>query len=351
MGEKEVEYINKFTKSKYGAYIIILFFVITINGIYLRLNNLTNVDEFSTLAVPAILAGKDWSALSSVAGFHGYGASILLTPFFFFISDGVLLYKISLILCLLFRVICTFISFWIAKNVFELGENKSLIVALVCNFGMLSSDDGAALSSLMEVPLTLITLVFLFFVLKAQFGNKKRYWIFAGVVLAYGSLIHSRILIVYFSVIIILLIYALKYRKLNKTIAILLGISFLISYVLFSQLDSIIMDLVYKTDSGVELITTTSGIATTRIATYASWLFDGDLLQSFIKLFLSLMGAFSFYSFGTIWIFLYACVWYIINNIGKNNLQPKEQMIMGISLFGVSNFLIMNYIFNKNFPP
>lgn len=56
------------TKDK--KYVLILIgLVCLIDGIFLGITRMQNTDEFTSLAVPAFLAGKDWSDLVSKYNF------------------------------------------------------------------------------------------------------------------------------------------------------------------------------------------------------------------------------------------------------------------------------------------
>lgn len=349
---KEFKYRNNdmfWNKVKKGIHPIcskwILFLIISailIDGVYLTLDYMTNTDEFSSIAVPAYLSGKNWSDLCSNLDFHGYGSVILLSPFFQFLKTGVEIYKLCQVECLVFRIICMLLTFYIVHVFGGIEERESFFITVICNFSVISPEDGVALSAMTEVPLSLILLIVCYLILKID-EKQLRYDIFLGVVLAISMVVHSRAIVVIGATVIVLLTYCVINKKITKN-AIVFVLALAGCVYMVSLCDAEIQRVVYRLAEGEQLDTNTFTLASTRTIPYLAKLFDVELLKTICITFLSLLGSYTVYTFGFIWIVLISNIWYLISEV-KNKFGKRDYKIdvfWYVVLFGVVSWLGMN---------
>ncbi len=116
-------------------------FIILIVSLY-NLGNLNQIyilhDEFGYWNNAAFLAGYDWSGISSMSPYYSFGYSIVLTPFFFFFSDPVNMYRAAIVLNALLYVFSFLLSVSCTKRLFRdlsfpFTATVCLLTALYCN--------------------------------------------------------------------------------------------------------------------------------------------------------------------------------------------------------------------------
>lgn len=91
-------------------------------------------DEFGYLANAAFLAGKDWSGVTSISPYYSYGYSLLLVPLFWFDLTPEIMYKIIILMNVLFYLVSYVISFVCFCKLFKSYNRAKL--ALFCTIVM-----------------------------------------------------------------------------------------------------------------------------------------------------------------------------------------------------------------------
>lgn len=205
------KFLNKFL---YPSILVILIFIM--NMPYLQLDTFSNTDEFTSLAVPAFLAGYDWSPASSLSGFHGYGFTAWLFPVFKLLKNPAIIYKCALILCMVVKMGCGLLTFKICRYELNLDNKNSFLIGLSYIIGSLGPDDTCGLSVMSEIPFTFLNLLIIVCMLKSYHSKdkiKSSYSFLVGLLLAYCYTLHSRCIILYFSFTVIYLLYKLLYKR------------------------------------------------------------------------------------------------------------------------------------------
>lgn len=332
------------TKHKIIVYFILIFFTVLFNGAYLTLNYLTNNDEFSSIASIVSICGKDWSSLASESSYHGFGGIIYLIPFLK-IFPSINIYKCIQIGCLVLRVFCVIITYELGLELLKCEKSKAVILAIVCNIGTLQPDASAALSAMTEVPVTFVTLMISYLVFLCFKNDKNRVYFLAlaGFLAGFASSIHSRIIIMYFSIIICMFLAAFMNRKIWKSL-ILFVMSFVMFYFLFKILIDKVNSNVYLVSDSKELVTSTSGILKTRLLHYIFILFDFKKNAIIVKTFFAQLGNYTFLSFGMIWILLLSNLLFIISEVKKiknKTIEKQERLQLLLTIFGCINLFVM----------
>ena len=337
------------TKDK--KYVLILMgLVCLIDGIFLGITRMQSTDEFTSLAVPAFLAGKDWSDLVSKYNFHGYGITILLTPLFYFIKNGVLLYRVCLIECLLIRVISSVLTYKILRKELGVSENWALWSCILVNFSTLNADDGLVLSAMSEVPMAFVLLLVSIAMIKmwTSENTKKKLALLSviGFILAYATIIHSRVIIIWAAFFLTNLIYIIREKKgLLKELKYVcfFAILFIAFWFLINQVDQLIYADLYKRGNS-EVANTTMYVAG-NIGGQLKKLLNFNYIKMCIYILVSLLSTQGYYTFGTIWIAVIFNVYYILKNIKKKKNESekdKTDVLLYFSLFAVLGWIGMN---------
>lgn len=123
---------------KYGDYIvsvlsvlILKIMIIFVSGYPMRVTG----DELFLFALPAKLAGLDWSGCMYNYRYYGYGFSIFLVPLFKLIEEPLILYRIVLIMVAIIQSIIPLMCCYILKNVFRIKDKKiNIMITFCCSF-------------------------------------------------------------------------------------------------------------------------------------------------------------------------------------------------------------------------
>lgn len=338
-----------FLDSKYFWIIVIVSIVIAANLPFMSIQYPINTDEFSSLAVPAYYAGHDWSDIISTLSFHGYGFTILFVPIFRLLNDSIYIYKFIMAGALALRIVMALLAFHICESSFSIKYRTSAFIALVCEAGSLKADDGMPVSAMAELPFAFVALLAALFFLKGTENSGKKKITFFGIAslfMAYGYLIHSRSIIMWFSVAVVIMLYLLVYKKIDRRILVFM-VFFVVFLSLFSNIDSCIQSAVYRMDDSENLTNTVSAVASTKINRNLNKLFSPELLKTAIYTFVSLLGALTIYSGGIIWLVTAVNISALYTLWRKK--EPADRPLMVIIAYSIISFYVMNASIAMNF--
>lgn len=326
--------------------VILAIIVIFINGIYLALDNFPNYDEFTSLAMIAQLAGKDWTPLAQVSDFHGYGHLIILVPIIKFISNGILLYKVCMLWMLILRVLMAEIIYTLCKKLFDTNDIQTLIATLICILGNLSPEHQSPIGVLTEFPLAFISTVAIFFTIKGMNEAKNIYryiWIVSSTALVgFGYFIHARVIIMVIaylsSYVILLFLKKISCAKVKwMDIGVCLGSLFAFC-LLFKYINGLFVDFLY---GGVYLSNSHEVVVNEKFNYLLYELTDIKSIKSAIRIFGAQMASYVFYSFGFIGVIIYINIKNIIRILKDSRIQ-EEATVLWISLYGMLGWFGMN---------
>lgn len=318
--------------------VILIFLVAVIDGAWLTFRHPYSIDEMTSIGVPVFFSGVDWTDLMTLRlKWHGFGATILATPFIkiFGIKNAYLILQIE---CLLFRVIACLLTFFISKKYFFLSEVQAAISAVLCNFGTLSPDEGRVLSAMTEVPITLIMIVILSLTIEGGLKQEKRRIATTSLsvtLIVYMALIHSRVLVVALSYVIIIVFSKVFFRRWVISQVSLAAFAFLAiieAIILYGYID----EKLYSFAGEIANTYNSVGNMAANGLSHVFTILEGENLYNFGLVFLSLCGSATFYSFGFIWIAVAVNVTYIYRKIKQNENEFDPLLIA--SLFGLISY-------------
>lgn len=336
------------TKDK-KCVLILIGLVCVINGIFLGITRMQNVDEFTTIAVPALLSGKDWSDLTVSYSFHGYGFAILLTPVFALLKSGTALYMACLIGSLILRIGCAVLAYHMLRKYLEVSEYPAFWISILCDISVFKADDGSALSAMSEIPMALVLMLLSVLLIKYWISEngKKRYGLLAALafVLVYATTIHSRALIIWAAFFVTGIIYYIREKQSIKEILkqlFFFGCMLIVFVLAVKLMNNFIYSELYQASGGKEIANTTMAIAGTT-GKQLKKLLDINLLKMIIYIFAALLSSYGIYTFGTSWLVLALNAWYIVKNIKRNPEESyAKKVLLYLSLLGTLGWLGMN---------
>ena len=332
-------------------YNIIYVFLMTaiiclVDGQYFRLDSFAVKDEFSIMATAAYYAGMDWSdVVANTSGWHGYGAVILLTPLFWFVSDGILMYKLCLLQCLIFRIATAIICYFLVSGDLELPPKYAFGIALVCDLSNLSPDDGNALSALTEVPFNFFAVLIIFLSVKMLKTHKKNSYILSiiiGFLLVYMLTIHSRGIVYIGVYLVAMLIVSIKNRK----HLVYYGVEWLtvfVSYFFYKIVNGNVILDVYTSETMVGSVKNTAeNTVSTGIDKLWRILTNWDEFYAVIKTTIGLAGSFNAFSYGAVVAFTIVIIAYYVKVIRKR--ENYDETLFLITCVGMFGFWGMNFL-------
>ena len=197
-------------------------------------------DEVYTITNAAFFAGYDMSSYMSQKNFYNFGYTMLMAPLYKIFSDPVVIYRSMLIVNALVHAIPVLIAYHILRKFFAQNKITAGAMALVCAGNAINMFFDSFIYN--ELPLSLVVWLCLLLLLElTEASGKRRVALSAllGFVTAYSYILHSRCLILFVTMAIVLILYLLVYKKFiiqpfsfaaAFTVCILIGIR-MVSYV------------------------------------------------------------------------------------------------------------------------
>ncbi|MCI8669290.1 MAG: hypothetical protein HFI34_07205 [Lachnospiraceae bacterium] len=201
---------------------IILFLVVF--GIKIILNLLLKSstlsagnDDIGTMAGAAYFAGLDWSNVISRALYYGWGYSMFMAPAFLLTDNVRLLFQAMLAYNALLLGLSVVICYNILNRIFKI-QNKTfcVLVTLASNFYFIALMDTNIVFN--ETAIIFLTWLIFYILLKMQDNScngrsKIKNTIIMVLIMGYGLTVHTRFVLVWGAVFVMLIIYGLVKKK------------------------------------------------------------------------------------------------------------------------------------------
>lgn len=189
-------------------------------------------DELYLFAVPATLAGYDWSSAMPGYRYYGPGFSVFLTPLFKYMEDPVALYRIALVIITCIQGAISLIAYYIMTHYMQVKNKMFLIITSVMLGYALSLQNTYMYNEHIYVVAVWITILMLFKAYEYRNNNKKHmaYTILLSVVMLYALIVHARAVTLMIAVVIIYVLILLFFRiKIVKIVPLVftLGIGYI----------------------------------------------------------------------------------------------------------------------------
>lgn len=173
-------------------------------------------DNIGSLALPATLAGRDWSGLlEGGIAYYGWGYYILFTPIFALTHNPVTIYTVVCAINIIVLGLISVLIFHIAAKFLSLGKSLYVVMLAVVSSGYVTF---YAWNFTAELPSLLVVWLTAWLVLKAySVADRKKAIIFYSALLAllitYSYNIHTRLIILLPAVIVACLFFYIVYKK------------------------------------------------------------------------------------------------------------------------------------------
>ena len=300
---------------------------------FLYMKSISTTDEFVSIAIPYQLSGADWGDIISSRNWHGYGVTIFLVPFLKYFSSNMIM-PMFLMLGVIVRTLCVLITYFIANKLCKVNSFNSFIICLISSYGFLGNCTYGETNILQELPMVLICLL----VIPLLFNNELKWYktAIAAVFSSYLVLIHSRYLVVYFGIVVVLLVKCYLEKKGYLNILLFLVILGAL-YFGFNYLNTEITKMCFSSSTKTVSNTVSSITKTKSIIAYTERIIRNGIWGTF-KMVMGLLASFTFWSLGLIWFTIFACIKSIKNSLKNKEKFSTEQYI---GLFGIVMFFTM----------
>ena len=208
-------------------------------------------DEVATIASAASLAGYDWSAVVSQAGYYGAGFYWIFAPVFSMTDDPIILYRVLLVGCSLVQALIAPIAYYMLGHYFDIEEKwQRILMALCCSYLVMTR----ATILFNEHILILLVWISVLLLLKLQEYRedkwKKRGYTFLLMgVFAYSMTIHTRMLTFWIALALLLAVYGIIEKRLlvSKSMLLLAGAG---GYALSKKVVAFVQNALWNTANG-----------------------------------------------------------------------------------------------------
>lgn len=295
-------------------------------------------DEYIPLAIPAYLAGNDWSeSISKIGFYYGYGQTIWYTPLFLFLKDGVLIYKFSSVINSIFISFIPVMVYSITYNFFNV-RNKKMATLVAFTVSLVPCYLSITKYVWNETFIYVLTWVVLWlmtklYMLSEENKDCKLLSAVLGFILVYGYSVHGRFLGLIATVFFVIVAYRIILKK-NLINYVYFIVTFIATYLIDGRIKQYFSNKIWLQDNVGELNNTFA----TAINKIILQITNNDTLSAWLR-------AFSTYTFclvvASLGILMLAYVLYFtqIKKYFVNKFQDSEEA--RLLFFGTLSVLAM----------
>ncbi|MDD6071998.1 MAG: hypothetical protein PUC12_14490 [Clostridiales bacterium] len=323
-----------------------------------------SADEVYSMSGASFFAGYNWSSYMHLKKFYNFGYTMIMAPVYKIFSDPVDIYRAMLFFNIIVHGIIVVIAYHVLSQKFKCSKCMSIGIALVstCN-AIILFFRGFIYN---EIPLALVVWLVVWLLLElADSVGKKRIILsgILGMVAAYGYIIHSRCVIIFGTLGVLIVLYLLVYKK-----WLIQPVSFSVVFMGCFYFEKKLLDYVQQNlylkgldvtmPNSVEHVVT----GTWRYSSLTS--FEG--IKKLISSFFSLAGAVTIETGGLLTIVTVVAIYYFIKTFkdyrkGKGNKElfiimvfsfiSLWGMVAAIALTGASNGKVRFVAYTRYFMP
>lgn len=190
----------------------------------------TPQDLFSILYSAAYFAGKDWMEIGhEYSAYYGYGFVALFSWLYRITNDGLLVYRIILVICNLLNVVSCVFCYKIAE-MFQGFSNKYVLYFICIASTAVQGTGWCGIYN--EYALNVCVWAVLYLLVKLCDANmlknvRIKYTVILGVLLAYSCTVHARAVALYILVAFCVIVFWIKEKKIIVHISTMIGMCLL----------------------------------------------------------------------------------------------------------------------------
>lgn len=265
-------------------------------------------DEGPALASAAYFSGKDWSSISSISAYYGFGYYGLFAPLFEMTDNPYVIYFVIVQINAFVQALYGVIAFRIMRKFLKV-DNFFIVTISSCICSYLTTVRPVVYN---EVPLVLLNwLIALTLCILVKIGTDSRKknigTLFLFGLMAYAFTIHTRSIILLLALLLLVLVYRICYEEWLISLRMIpFGIIFV---VVARECVELVQNLVWKSEDRISVANTTInlGIDSLKIFDLTTW-------KSFFLVFIGQISTINLFSGGLFIMSLYIIVKYVLLN-------------------------------------
>lgn len=323
-----------------------------------------SADEVYTMSGASFFAGFNWSSYMKVKKFYNFGYLMLFAPLYKVLDDPVAIYRAMLFGNIVVQAFMAVIVYHILRKKLNCTKCFSLAVTFVstCN-AIILFFRGFMYN---EMPLAIITWLIIWLLLELIDAAKRKRIVFSavlGAVAAYAYIVHSRCIIIYGALAVLVFLFLLVYKK-----WLVQPVSFATVFTACIYFEKLLINYVqtnlYLKGSEVVMQNSVKHVmaGTWRYRSLGTW----DGIKDLIGNFFSLSGALTLETGGLLTIATVIVLYYIIKRfksyrkgqVNKNvfvitifSMISLWGMVAAVALTGASNGKFRFLLYTRYFMP
>lgn len=290
-----------------------------------------SADELYTISNAMFFAGYDVSPFMHLKKFYNFGYSMLMTPLYQLLDNPITIFRVMLICNAVVHAVIMMITYYIIRKKLKCTKCVSITFTLVCSANALMLCFREFMYN--EIPLALIDwLTVLLLIILAECKTKKRvvFSLLLGILMAYAYIIHSRCLILYLALTLVVVLYLCIYRKLLvEPVSFVIG--FAPCYWVGQKLLAYVKEHLYLKGAGEVLTNSVEKVAsgTDKFGILTS--LDG--IKKVIAQLFSLSGSMTLETAGFLTVATVVVLYYLIKNFKKICKGEENKTLFILNMF------------------
>ncbi len=210
-------------------------------------------DDLGVLSVPAYLAGRDWTDIWREVSFYGGGYHILMTPFFLFTSNPIIIYRGVICTYVFFQALIGVIAYHIARKYYQTDALYAGITGVICSYFTYAKSTYVSNEIILLFGLWVIILIFFKLLEYDEKPRRKRiFTICLSVWSCYLLTVHLRSTAIIIAIMVVVLFYFF-FKKKYLVSPIIYFISTFIGYFIAQNFNTLIQKKIWIADASAEL--------------------------------------------------------------------------------------------------
>ena len=302
----------------------------------------TPVDEVSMMALPAYLAGYDWSyAVGKTGYYYGYGLSILYYPLYCIFRNPIILYRSILGFNALIQTIPGFIAFYISDNFFKIRDAKlKIILSLIASYCVCVTATNIMNEHMLYVIAWMIMVCLLKLVICQDYKEKVLFSVILMLSLSYALTCHERAMVFVAAIFVVIIFYAFFEKKILVSIIpslLSLSVGYKIYYLVTNKVRTIIWGYQENISSTNNNLVNQNNVSNTSVEVDFSMIFKEYYWDTGVDIILGQVSTGTMVTGGFLITAFVVFIWILIEkilNFNRENINIFNKYFLYSYLFG-----------------
>lgn len=349
--------LKKLNEKKFVFFVFVLFFVFNFVQIF-AFKMYVQSDDLGYIANAAYFAGYNWNPYTGdMTQYFNIGFPISASWVFKIFNNPIWIYRGLLFVIIIWQMVLMCIVYRIIYKQFRQNKKVAICLAFVYSIGSMAPQNG--LYFMAEIPFALCTLLILYILgecskLDSKNNSKKRKVLssLCAIILAYSYSVHTRFLVLFVAVIVIVCLYKCIIKKdlIDYT---WFAISFVVTFAAVYGWINFVQDTLYATSiTGKDISSNNALSRLAYIPVFLKTLFGWDNMKKLIWNYASLLSMYTLLTGGLFCVVIIKCFAkfaVIVKKVDRDEIDKINLILLlggFISFFGMNLLVAMNGVTN-----